>query len=299
MTVSSRPVRAQGRPRLLRPARCRGVPGLAGRGRARRGRRPRRVRGRPRRPHRRGRPLMLVNNEVGTVQPLDEVVALVREHAPRAVLHTDAVQGVPWLDVARGGRRSGSRGDLRPQVRWPEGRRRAGRATVGRRSSRWSRAVVRSAASAPARPTSPAPWRWPPRCAPPRESRDADGVRIAALRDRLVDGLLARGPRRLRERRPRSEGARERPRRASGASRRRRCSWCSTTNGVYAAAGSSCSSGATEPSHVLDAMGVPRADALASVRLSLGFASTAADVDAALAVVPRAVEQLRSAGVAA
>jgi cysteine desulfurase len=50
---------------------------------------------------------------------------------------------------------------------------------------------------------------------------------------------------------------------------------------------------------VLDAMGVTRADALASVRLSLGFASTDADVDAALHVIPDAVAQLRAAGVAA
>ncbi len=45
--------------------------------------------------------VMLVNNEVGTIQPLDEIVARVRERAPRALVHTDAVQAVPWLDVAR------------------------------------------------------------------------------------------------------------------------------------------------------------------------------------------------------
>ncbi len=45
--------------------------------------------------------VMLVNNEVGTIQPLDEIVALVRRHAPQARIHTDAVQAVPWLDVAR------------------------------------------------------------------------------------------------------------------------------------------------------------------------------------------------------
>ena len=44
--------------------------------------------------------VMLANNEVGTVQPLDEVAALVRDRAPGAVLHTDAVQAFPWLDVA-------------------------------------------------------------------------------------------------------------------------------------------------------------------------------------------------------
>ena len=57
--------------------------------------------------------------------------------------------------------------------------------------------------------------------------------------------------------------------------------------GVYAAAGSSCSSGATEPSHVLAAMGLDRDDALSSIRLSLGYASTDADVDAALDGRPR------------
>jgi cysteine desulfurase len=44
--------------------------------------------------------VMLVNNEVGTTQPLADVARLVRSRAPRAVLHTDAVQAVPWLDVA-------------------------------------------------------------------------------------------------------------------------------------------------------------------------------------------------------
>ncbi len=43
---------------------------------------------------------MLANNEVGTVQPVDEVAALVRELAPAAVVHTDAVQAATWLDVA-------------------------------------------------------------------------------------------------------------------------------------------------------------------------------------------------------
>jgi cysteine desulfurase len=62
--------------------------------------------------------------------------------------------------------------------------------------------------------------------------------------------------------------------------------------GVCAAAGSSCSSGATEPSHVLAAMGMSRDDALASIRLSLGFASTDADVDAALEIIPRVVASL-------
>src|SRR5207237_46688 len=46
--------------------------------------------------------VMLANNEVGTVQPLAAVAALVAERAPRAVFHTDAVQAAAWLDVAAG-----------------------------------------------------------------------------------------------------------------------------------------------------------------------------------------------------
>jgi cysteine desulfurase len=65
--------------------------------------------------------------------------------------------------------------------------------------------------------------------------------------------------------------------------------------GVAASWGSSCSSGAAEPSHVLTAMGVPAALAAGALRLSLGWCSTEADVDAALRAVPEAVARLRAA----
>jgi cysteine desulfurase len=50
---------------------------------------------------------------------------------------------------------------------------------------------------------------------------------------------------------------------------------------------------------VLTALGLTREEAAASVRLTLGYASTDGDIDAALAVIPAAVERLRAAGVAA
>ena len=65
--------------------------------------------------------------------------------------------------------------------------------------------------------------------------------------------------------------------------------------GIYAASGSACSSGAMDPSHVLEAMGMPRDRALSSVRFSFGYASTGLDVDVALAVIPEVVEKLRTA----
>ncbi len=62
--------------------------------------------------------------------------------------------------------------------------------------------------------------------------------------------------------------------------------------GVGASSGSSCASGASEPSHVLAAMGVPVEVARGALRLSLGWCSTAADVDHALRAVPAAVGRL-------
>jgi cysteine desulfurase len=65
--------------------------------------------------------------------------------------------------------------------------------------------------------------------------------------------------------------------------------------GVCASAGSACASGAMEPSHVLLAMGLPAADALGSLRLSLGATTTDDEIDLALAAVPAAVARLREA----
>jgi cysteine desulfurase len=64
--------------------------------------------------------------------------------------------------------------------------------------------------------------------------------------------------------------------------------------GVAVSGGSACHSGATEPSHVLMAMGLDKNRARASLRFSLLKTATEADVDRALQVVPDAVDQLRA-----
>jgi cysteine desulfurase len=63
--------------------------------------------------------------------------------------------------------------------------------------------------------------------------------------------------------------------------------------GIAASSGSACSTGAVEPSHVLVAMGVPRELALGAVRFSLGRESTQADVDRAVEVVPSVMAKVR------
>jgi cysteine desulfurase len=65
--------------------------------------------------------------------------------------------------------------------------------------------------------------------------------------------------------------------------------------GICASAASACASGAQEASHVLAAMGVPSDSRLGTLRLSLGWTSTSADIDHALDVLPKAVARLRGA----
>src|SRR5262249_5160662 len=63
--------------------------------------------------------------------------------------------------------------------------------------------------------------------------------------------------------------------------------------GLAISGGSACQSGATEPSHVLLAMGLSEARARASIRFSLSRLNTEAEIDAALEIVPAAVARLR------
>ena len=64
--------------------------------------------------------------------------------------------------------------------------------------------------------------------------------------------------------------------------------------GLCCSAGSACSSGSINPSHVLTAMGITRDEARASLRFSLGRTTTEADIDRALEIIPRIVAKLRA-----
>ena len=235
--------------------------------------------------------VMLVNNEVGTIQPLSEVAKRVRARAPQALLHTDAVQGVPWLDVApaiaeldliaiSGHKFGGPKGvgvlvvrngvELEPEIE-------------GGGQERGLRAGTVNVAGAVALATAL-------RVTHERRKTDVDRVRV--LRDRLVRGLADAVPSISFNGDPDEKVAGNCHVAFAGVESEALLLTLDAA-GVYAAAGSSCSSGASEPSYVLEAMGLSRADALSSVRFSLGFASTNSDVATALDVVPRAVAQLR------
>jgi cysteine desulfurase len=226
------------------------------------------------------------------VQDLDAIRAVVDAEAPAALLHTDAVQAFAWLDVAvravsadlvslTGHKFGGPAGVGLLVVREPVRLRPmllGGGQERGRRSGSLPVAsIVGLAAGARA-------------C---RDDRKAAVERVGAQRDRLADGLLAAIP-----------GAVETADRASKVVAN--CHLCVPgveaeallflldQEGLCASAASSCASGAAEPSHVLSALGVPPDLAGGSLRLSLGWTTSDADVDRALEVVPAAVGRLRS-----
>jgi cysteine desulfurase len=65
-------------------------------------------------------------------------------------------------------------------------------------------------------------------------------------------------------------------------------------NGIAVSSGSACSSGSTEPSHVLLAMNVPAETCQSAIRLSLGRGNTEDDVDYTLSVLPDIVARFRA-----
>jgi cysteine desulfurase len=236
--------------------------------------------------------VMLANNEVGTIQPLEAVARIVREQAPRAVLHTDAVQAAPFLDVARaaGGadlitisahKLGGPKGVGVLVVR--EGTR-LRPLTFGGGQERERRSGTHDVAGAVGLAVAL-------RLAV--EQRASESARVAGLRDRLADGLLSKVPG-TAESAPR---ARVLPGyahlRFAGVEQEELLVLLDEAL-VCASAGSACASGAIEPSHVLLAMGVSPVDARSGIRFTLGHTTTEADVDQALAATPAAVGRLRA-----
>ena len=63
--------------------------------------------------------------------------------------------------------------------------------------------------------------------------------------------------------------------------------------GICASSGAACSSGSIEPSHVLSAIGLPRAEASGGVRFSTGRCTTAAELESAIHAVAEIVSRLR------
>jgi len=232
--------------------------------------------------------VMLGNNEVGTLQPITEVAAVVRAHRG-VLLHVDAVQAAPWvdLDVSSLGadlvslsahKAGGPKGTGALWVRRgthllaqqhggsQERHRRAGTENVA-----GAVGIARAFELAAAERSSTVP-------------------RVRALRDRLLEALVA-----LDEVELTGHPTDRLPHIASiivrgldGPS----AMLALDLEGIAVSTGSACTTGSTDPSHVLSAMGYPPEEAQGALRLSLGPATTDDDIDEAVRVVPAVLRRL-------
>jgi cysteine desulfurase len=233
--------------------------------------------------------IMHANNEIGTIQPIAELAQLA--HARGALLHTDAVQSLGKIPVDvralgadllslsahkfNGPKGAGAlwikRGTrLLPTVTGGkhERNRRAGTENVP--------AIVGLGVAA--------------RLAGGKLG--AEAARVAALRDRLEEGILGGVP-----------GTAVNGARGSRVPNTSNISFdrveaeslliALDLEGIAVSTGSACSSGTLEPSHVLRAMGLSTHRTQNSLRFSLGMFSTDAEVDRVVEVLPRLVEKLR------
>jgi cysteine desulfurase len=234
--------------------------------------------------------VMHANNELGTIQPLEEIGRIAREHD--IYFHTDAVQSVGKIpvDVER----------LAVDLLSLSAHKLYGPKGVGAlyvRKGTVLRPLIYGGHHE--RDRRPGTENVPGivglgKAAELAGQRLVEEVeRVGALRNRLEDGILASVPLAT----------------VSGDRSRR---LPTTTNisfdyiegegfvialdlrGVACSTGAACSSGSVEPSHVLSAIGRRPEQARSSVRFSLGRFNTAEDIDYTLEVLPRVVEQLRS-----
>lgn len=236
--------------------------------------------------------VMLANNETGAVQPLGDVVARTRRLAPRAVVHTDAVQAAAWLDVARAAPGVDLLSISAHKLGGPKG---AGALVVregteiealvvGGGQERERRAGTHDVAGAVGLAVA---------LDAVARRREEESARVGALRDRLADGILAAVPDVL-EAADRKGVLPGHCHLCFGGVDREELVVLLDAAGVCVSGGAACASGALEPSHVMAAMGVPRDAARGAIRFSLGHTSSGGDVERALGVVPGAVARLRA-----
>lgn len=239
--------------------------------------------------------IMAANNETGARNDLAAIAAVLDETAAdgsRPLLHTDAIAAAPWVDPAElaasvdllsvsahklgGPMGMGAlvlTGDhpLRPRL-------------LGGGQERERRSGTPDVAGAVGFATA---------VAEAALTRRATTARVETLRTRLLEGLeaipdlIVLSPAEREHRTPGTVMV------GIAGVEREALVFLLDRAGIATSWGSSCASGASEPSTVLAAMGVDPQLAAGSLRLSLGWCSTGGDVDHLLAVLPDAVAQLR------
>jgi cysteine desulfurase len=240
--------------------------------------------------------VMWANNEVGTIMPIAELAATAAEFD--VPMHSDAVQAVGQLPVSFTASKLSAMSVAAHKFGGPPGvgalllRRDVGCVPLlhGGGQERDIRSGTPDVAGSVGMATA---------VQLAVDGLEANSARLRALRDRLVEGVLAD----IDD--VNFNGARD-PLRLPGNAHFtfRGCEGDALlmlldANGIECSTGSACTAGVAQPSHVLIAMGADPASARGSLRLSLGHTSVDADVDAVLQVLPGAVDRARRAALAA
>jgi cysteine desulfurase len=234
--------------------------------------------------------VMHANNEIGTIQPIPELARLA--HARGALFHTDAVQSIGKIpaDVRALGvdllslsahKFNGPKG---AGALWIKRGARVTAILTGGKHERSRRAGTENVPGI-------AGLGVAARLAAKKVA--TEGPRLAALRNRLEEAILAQVPGTAinGDREPRVPNTTNISFEAVEAES---LLIALDLEGIAVSTGSACSSGTLEPSHVLRAMGLPSPRTQNSIRLSLGAGNTDAEVDFVVSKLPAIVDKLRS-----
>tara|TARA_B100000029_G_scaffold142367_1_gene137562 strand:- start:9285 stop:10418 length:1134 start_codon:yes stop_codon:yes gene_type:complete len=239
--------------------------------------------------------IMMANNETGVINDLDMAADLIAEKSPGSVIHTDAVQATSWLDVAElskkahlisltghkfGGPKGAGALVLRDGVNLSPVIRGGGQERERRSGTQNVPAIVGLGEAARLI----------------QDERSEVNKRVTKLRDKLENGLMKKISHTnctVPNGTPRTPGIAHI---CFKDIENESLLFLLENQRIYASAASSCASGAQEPSHVLQAMGIDPKTAEGSIRFSLGRTTTEKEIECALEVIPKAVEQLREFG---
>ncbi|NYF11206.1 cysteine desulfurase [Leifsonia sp. AK011] len=236
---------------------------------------------------------LLANNEVGTLQPVNEIVALAAAHG--VPVHVDAVSALGSVPVDFRATGAAALSISAHKVGGPVG---VGALVIGRGASitplvhggnqQRSRSGTMDAAGAHA---------FAVALAAAEGARRTHSGEVRALRDRLIAGVQRVVPEAIL----RGDPTERLPGNAhftfpgcEGDS----LLYLLDAAGFSVSTGSACQAGVPEASHVLLAMGLSETDARGALRFTLGHTTTAAEIDALIGALPDAVERARRAGMA-
>ncbi|WP_291382767.1 cysteine desulfurase family protein [Demequina sp.] len=230
-----------------------------------------------------------VNNEVGTVQPVAEAVALASGHG--IPVHADAVQGIGHVPFDFSASGLATAAVSSHKVGGPVG---AG-ALLARRDAALSSLTHGGGQERRLRSGTvdvAAAWAFAVALDEAVAGIEAEASRLAALGERLARGIVSLSPT-ATVHGPRDGVPHIVHAIIPGASAEAMLVAFDLA-GVEVSPGAACTAGVVEPSHVVLAMGGSAEDALSTVRFSLGWTSTDANVDAAIAALPAAIASGRA-----